>query len=170
MIKLAEHQLLVSRLQAIAYYLFTKQFITNFWEFKTNWPITYRKIRLFSPPMLYVCHTIHICVSGEDEHYRASELNTHGPTVLGWQSARECSYPQELILQLHATATIHKIQVLAHQYLIRQYYWRSSAWTQRHYFIRQLASLFTQISLCDSWQASTCCYSGSTLFSSMYCR
>ncbi|GFG38230.1 hypothetical protein Cfor_12223 [Coptotermes formosanus] len=54
----------------------------------------------------------------EDEHYRASELNTHGPTVLGWQSARECSYPQELILQLHSTATIQKIQVLAHQYLI----------------------------------------------------
>jgi centrosomal protein CEP104 len=61
-------------------------------------------------------------VAGEDEHYRASELNAHGPTVVGWQSARECSYPQELILQLHSTATVQKIQVLAHQYLIRKSY------------------------------------------------
>lgn len=106
--------------------------------------------------MLCVWHTVHVCVSGEDEHYRASELNTHGPTVLGWQSARECSYPQELILQLHSTATIQKIQVLAHQYLIRQYYWRSYSWIQQYYFIRQLASPFTQTILCDGWQASTC--------------
>ncbi|XP_069676060.1 centrosomal protein of 104 kDa isoform X2 [Periplaneta americana] len=56
--------------------------------------------------------------SGEDERYRASELNAHGPTVVGWQSAHDCAYPQELILQLHSTATVQKIQVLAHQYLI----------------------------------------------------
>ncbi|KAJ9597964.1 hypothetical protein L9F63_011165, partial [Diploptera punctata] len=56
--------------------------------------------------------------TGEDEQYRASELNTHGPTVVGWQSARNCSYPQELILQLNSTATVQKIQILAHQYLI----------------------------------------------------
>jgi hypothetical protein len=66
--------------------------------------------------------TDHLPLSGEDESYRASELNSHGPTVVGWQSAPECSYPQELILQLQSTATVQKIQVLAHQYLIRQYY------------------------------------------------
>ncbi|XP_021918251.1 centrosomal protein of 104 kDa isoform X2 [Zootermopsis nevadensis] len=59
-----------------------------------------------------------VFASGEDELYRASELNAHGPTVVGWQSARECAYPQELILQLHSTAIVQKIQVLAHQYLI----------------------------------------------------
>jgi centrosomal protein CEP104 len=64
----------------------------------------------------------HLSVSGEDESYRARELNSHGPTVVGWQSAPDCSYPQELILQLHSTATVQKIQVLAHQYLIRQYH------------------------------------------------
>ncbi|GLH11377.1 Uncharacterized protein GBIM_16168, partial [Gryllus bimaculatus] len=54
----------------------------------------------------------------EDERHRASELNAHGPTVRGWQSARCCSYPQELVLELHAVATVQRIQVLAHQYLI----------------------------------------------------
>lgn len=58
--------------------------------------------------------------SGEDDHHRASELNAHGPTVRGWQSAEDCTYPQELILQLHCTATVEKIQVLAHQFLIRE--------------------------------------------------
>ncbi|XP_067005297.2 centrosomal protein of 104 kDa [Anabrus simplex] len=59
-----------------------------------------------------------VYASGEDERHRASELNVHGPIVRGWQSAKGCSYPQELILQLHSPATIQRIQVLAHQYLI----------------------------------------------------
>ena len=32
--------------------------------------------------------------SGEDERYKAQELNVHGPLVKGWQSQRFCLYPQ----------------------------------------------------------------------------
>lgn len=58
----------------------------------------------------------------EDPKYKASELNTHGPTVKGWQSTKNCEYPQELILKLEKRCSLHKIQFLAHQYLIRQYF------------------------------------------------
>nr|CAD7256817.1 unnamed protein product [Timema shepardi] len=57
----------------------------------------------------------------EEDRHRATELNAHGPTVRGWQSSRNCSYPQELVFQLHHIATVQRIQVLAHQYLIREY-------------------------------------------------
>ncbi|XP_049940431.1 centrosomal protein of 104 kDa [Schistocerca serialis cubense] len=59
-----------------------------------------------------------IYATGEDEHHRATELNVHGPTVRGWQSAQACTYPQELVLQLHAEAVVSRIQILAHQFLI----------------------------------------------------
>lgn len=57
---------------------------------------------------------------GEGEKFKASELDRHGPSVRGWQSCRDCAYPQELILRLHKTATLHQVQILAHQYLIRK--------------------------------------------------
>lgn len=57
---------------------------------------------------------------GEEDRHSSLELNIHGPTVRGWQSARRCGYPQELILRLHGPAKLTRIQVLAHQYLIRK--------------------------------------------------
>lgn len=58
--------------------------------------------------------------TGEDERYRATELNYHGPTVKGWRSAQNCPYPQEITMQLNTMAVLHRIQILAHQYLIPQ--------------------------------------------------
>ncbi|XP_043267514.1 centrosomal protein of 104 kDa isoform X2 [Venturia canescens] len=55
---------------------------------------------------------------GDEERHSSLELNVHGPTVRGWQSARRCVYPQELILRLHGPTKLARIQVLAHQYLI----------------------------------------------------
>lgn len=56
---------------------------------------------------------------GEDPKHRSTELNAHGPTVKGWQSEKNCEYPQEIVLQLEKRCSITKIQFLAHQYLIR---------------------------------------------------
>lgn len=58
---------------------------------------------------------------GEDPKHRASELNIHGPTVKGWQTAKNCEYPQELVIQLEQRISLNKIQILAHQFLIRMY-------------------------------------------------
>ncbi|KAF6201593.1 hypothetical protein GE061_003985, partial [Apolygus lucorum] len=54
----------------------------------------------------------------EEEKFRASELNDHGPTVRGWQSAKECGFPQEIILRLETPTVLSQVQILAHQYLI----------------------------------------------------
>uniref|UniRef100_A0A1B6L5S4 UVR domain-containing protein n=1 Tax=Graphocephala atropunctata TaxID=36148 RepID=A0A1B6L5S4_9HEMI len=61
-----------------------------------------------------------IYASGEEEKYKACELDRHGPSIRGWQSAKDCSYPQEVVLRLHSTAILHQIQILAHQYLISE--------------------------------------------------
>lgn len=58
--------------------------------------------------------------TGEEDRHSSLELNVHGPTVRGWQSSRRCTYPQELILRLHGPTKLTRIQVLAHQYLIRK--------------------------------------------------
>lgn len=60
-------------------------------------------------------------LSDEDPDYPASELNTHGPTVHGWRSNVNCtSYPQELILKFHSPSSVARIQVLGHQFMIRE--------------------------------------------------
>ncbi|KAI4468648.1 glycine- glutamate- thienylcyclohexylpiperidine-binding protein [Holotrichia oblita] len=59
-----------------------------------------------------------IYVSDEDPKYKSIELNAHAPTVKGWQSSKNCEYPQEIVLQLETRCTVDKIQILAHQYLI----------------------------------------------------
>nr|XP_023030197.1 centrosomal protein of 104 kDa [Leptinotarsa decemlineata] len=59
-----------------------------------------------------------IQATSEDPKYRYTELNTHGPIVKGWQSEKNCNYPQELILQLEKRCILNKIQILAHQFLI----------------------------------------------------
>ncbi|KAF5298712.1 hypothetical protein FQA39_LY11722 [Lamprigera yunnana] len=56
--------------------------------------------------------------TSEDPKFKASELNNHGPNVKGWQSSKNCAFPQELILQLERQCLLTKIQVLTHQYLI----------------------------------------------------
>ncbi|XP_011305093.1 centrosomal protein of 104 kDa isoform X2 [Fopius arisanus] len=59
-----------------------------------------------------------VYATSEEERHSSLELNIHGPTVRGWQSARKCGYPQELVLRLQVPAKLTRIQVLAHQYLI----------------------------------------------------
>ncbi|XP_033225058.1 centrosomal protein of 104 kDa isoform X2 [Belonocnema kinseyi] len=61
-----------------------------------------------------------VYASSEEDRHSSLELNIHGPTVRGWQSARRCNYPQELVLRLHGPTKLTRIQVLAHQYLIPQ--------------------------------------------------
>ncbi|XP_060603860.1 centrosomal protein of 104 kDa-like isoform X3 [Ruditapes philippinarum] len=57
-----------------------------------------------------------IHASGQDENFRAAELNHHNPLTKGWQSAKYCLYPQDLVIQLEKRARLRKIQVLSHQY------------------------------------------------------
>ncbi|XP_071146725.1 centrosomal protein of 104 kDa-like isoform X3 [Mytilus edulis] len=59
-----------------------------------------------------------IHASGQDESYRASELNYHSPLTKGWQASRYCLYPQDIVLQLDQRCRLRKIQILSHQYLI----------------------------------------------------
>ncbi|BES98081.1 centrosomal protein 104kDa [Nesidiocoris tenuis] len=56
--------------------------------------------------------------TSEEDKFRASELDDHGPTVRGWHSAKECGFPQELILRLETPTVLSQVQILAHQYLI----------------------------------------------------
>lgn len=58
-------------------------------------------------------------VLGEDEKYKASELDSHGPSVRGWLSNKNCTYPQEILFVLFTPAVVHQIQILAHHYIIR---------------------------------------------------
>ncbi|KAK3104885.1 hypothetical protein FSP39_012411 [Pinctada imbricata] len=57
-------------------------------------------------------------VSGQDDSYRAAELNYHSPLTKGWQSSRYCLYPQDIIVQLDARSRLKKIQILSHQCLV----------------------------------------------------
>ncbi|CAL8318918.1 unnamed protein product [Merluccius merluccius] len=56
--------------------------------------------------------------SGHEEDFGARELLVHAPTASGWRSARFCSYPQQITLQLVERSRVRKLQLLAHQYLI----------------------------------------------------
>lgn len=56
--------------------------------------------------------------SGQDDVCRASELNYHSPLTKGWQAARFCLYPQEIVINFERRSRIKKIQVLSHQTLI----------------------------------------------------
>jgi len=60
-------------------------------------------------------------LSDEDANFPASELNNHGPTVHGWRSAPDASLTShDIILRFQQPAKIYRIQLLAHQYLIRK--------------------------------------------------
>lgn len=69
-----------------------------------------------------------VYATSEEDRHSSLELNVHGPTVRGWQSARNCTYPQELVLRLHGPTKLTRIQVLAHQYLIPE---KLEIWTSR---------------------------------------
>ena len=57
-----------------------------------------------------------VSVSGEDPDYTSDGLNEHGPDSKGWQSARFCEYPQELVLEfLDGDVRIQQLQLLSHQ-------------------------------------------------------
>lgn len=57
----------------------------------------------------------------EDSDYPASELNSHSPTVHGWRSNPSSPVtPKEIVLRFFNPARIVRIQVLAHQYFIRE--------------------------------------------------
>ncbi|CAH1181270.1 unnamed protein product [Phyllotreta striolata] len=59
-----------------------------------------------------------IFASSEDPKYKYSELNSHGPTIKGWQSEKNCEYPQEVILKTGFRCRLNKVQILVHQYMI----------------------------------------------------
>ncbi|XP_036961198.1 centrosomal protein of 104 kDa isoform X2 [Acanthopagrus latus] len=56
--------------------------------------------------------------SSHEDNFSAKELMVHAPTVNGWRSNRQCSYPQHITLQLVERSRVRKLQLLAHQYLI----------------------------------------------------
>ncbi|KDO27607.1 hypothetical protein SPRG_06875 [Saprolegnia parasitica CBS 223.65] len=53
--------------------------------------------------------------SGEDPAGPAALLNEHDNTGTGYLTPKNCEYPQELVIELEATARITQIQVLSHQ-------------------------------------------------------
>lgn len=58
----------------------------------------------------------------EEPEFPSSELNSHGPAVVGWRCRADSALaPKELILRFDKPAVICRIQVLAHQYMIREY-------------------------------------------------
>ncbi|XP_072390154.1 centrosomal protein of 104 kDa [Diabrotica undecimpunctata] len=59
-----------------------------------------------------------IFATSEDPKYKYLELNSHGPIVKGWQSEKDCKYPQEIVLKLETRCILNKIQILAHQFMI----------------------------------------------------
>ncbi|XP_066594183.1 centrosomal protein of 104 kDa [Prorops nasuta] len=80
--------------------------------------------------------------TSEEDRHSSLELNVHGPTVRGWQSARKCSYPQELILKLHGPAKLTRLQVLAHQYLIPE---KLEIWTSKEEEVSPTTTEFTYL-------------------------
>lgn len=85
--------------------------------------ISFRAINVTSEYLILLCSRIRFFyILAEEVKFKLSELNTHGPTVRGWRSEKNCDYPQEIILNLERRCILNKIQILVHQYLIRMYY------------------------------------------------
>lgn len=57
-------------------------------------------------------------VTSQDEQYPAIELNHVSPNTRGWRSAKNCPYPQQIVVELEKPSRIRKIQILSHQFLI----------------------------------------------------
>lgn len=56
--------------------------------------------------------------SSEADGHEVAQLEVHSPLVRGWQSARFCHWPQEIIFQMDELCRVRKIQLLSHQYKI----------------------------------------------------
>lgn len=54
------------------------------------------------------------CTS-EDPEYPASELLAHSSQTKGWQTARFCDFPQEMVLQFETPVHLRQVQFLSHQ-------------------------------------------------------
>jgi centrosomal protein CEP104 len=63
------------------------------------------------------CVTLRV---GEDSDYPVTELLDNSPQSRGWQSAKFCEYPQEIILQFTNIVRLKQIQFLSHQAKISQ--------------------------------------------------
>lgn len=62
-----------------------------------------------------------IFFTDEETEYSSSELNGHGPAVVGWRcKANSTLSPKEIIIRFEKPAVVCRIQVLAHQYMIRK--------------------------------------------------
>lgn len=57
---------------------------------------------------------------GEDSDYPVTELLDNSPQSRGWQSAKFCEYPQEIIVQFTNIVKLKQIQFLSHQAKIAQ--------------------------------------------------
>ena len=57
-----------------------------------------------------------VAATSEDADYPASELNVHSPQTRGWQSARFCDFPQEIVVWFPDGAVdVSQVQLLSHQ-------------------------------------------------------
>lgn len=54
------------------------------------------------------------CTS-EDPEFPSSELLVHSPQTKGWQTARFCDFPQEVVLQFETPVHLRQVQFLSHQ-------------------------------------------------------
>ena len=61
-----------------------------------------------------------ISILGEDSDYPVTELLDNSPQSRGWQSAKFCEYPQEIIVQFTNIVKLKQIQFLSHQAKIPQ--------------------------------------------------
>eukprot|EP00042_Codosiga_hollandica_P057318 m.845941 g.845941 ORF g.845941 m.845941 type:complete len:1144 (+) comp59554_c0_seq31:109-3540(+) len=59
-----------------------------------------------------------VFAAGAADGHAAVNLQEAGPAARGWQSARYCLFPQEIVVQLEDTTRLRKLQILAHQYKI----------------------------------------------------
>ncbi|VDM31474.1 unnamed protein product [Hydatigera taeniaeformis] len=57
-------------------------------------------------------------ITSQEEQYPAIELNHSSPNTRGWRSAKNCPYPQQIVVELEKPSRIRKIQILSHQSLI----------------------------------------------------
>ena len=53
--------------------------------------------------------------SSEDDFARASELTRPLPSTRGWQSAKQCEYPQQLAFRFDGEVTLRQVQILVHE-------------------------------------------------------
>ena len=55
-----------------------------------------------------------IYCSGEDSEFPVTELLDPSVNSKGWQSAKFCTYPQEIILQFPSVINLKQLQFLSH--------------------------------------------------------